>query len=101
MEIKTRRTKKMKSKDIKSLKKLRSRKKIISRQIEECEEIMLEDYAALTQPASNFVQSMNNIGFDSNFLFNSGFFKFALNAKRVVDMVKLGIAVYKDYKKQV
>lgn len=89
----------MKSKNIKSLKKLRLRKKAISRQIEECEEIMLEDYAALTQPVSNFVHSMGENEFNSDMHFNRGFFKFALNVKRMVDMVRLGIAVYKDYKK--
>jgi len=89
----------MKSKNIKSLKKLAQRKKQIKREAEACEDLMLENYAILPQPVSNFVHTVQNKEFDSDMQFDGGLLKLALNAKRLMDMARLGIAVYNDYKK--
>ena len=90
----------MKNENIKSLKKLALRKKAIEKEIKECEESIMDNYVALTQPVSNFVQSVCDNKNEDNPRFEGGIYKFALNTKRVVNMVRLGVAVYRDYSNQ-
>jgi len=89
----------MKGKGIKSLKKLTLRKKTIEKEMKECEELIIDNYVALTQPVSNFVQSVCSNSPENNPHVEGGIYKLALNGKRIVDMVRIGIAVYRDYKK--
>lgn len=88
----------MKDNKIRSLKSLMRRKESVARELQECEEQITNDYMALTQPVSNLVHSFQRNEYDGDLPFN-GVYKFALNAKRVVDIVRLGASIYNDYRK--
>ena len=93
-----RRITKMKSKNIRSLKKLRQRKEQILTKLAKCEEQITDDYLALTQPISSLIHSTHDAECNEDLPF-AGVHKLVLNSKRVVDILKLGISVYNDYRK--
>lgn len=88
----------MKTENINSLKALKRRKERVVKEMGRCEDRLMDDYQAMTQPVANLVNSVREGEYDGGLPLD-GMYKFALNAKRVVDMVRLGVSVYKDYRK--
>lgn len=92
------RRKKMKSNNINSLDDLIKRKKNVRKEMLACENQMVDEYYAFAHPVSNLVHLIQNKKNNRSFV-ASGFYKFALNTKRVMDIVRLGTSIYNDYKK--
>ncbi|NDV46998.1 hypothetical protein D0T49_08050 [Paludibacter sp. 221] len=88
----------MKNKNIKSVYDLKRRKEKLVKEMSKCEEQMMDDYLALTQPVSDVIHSFQDNEFNNEVPLQ-GVYKLALNAKRVLDIVRLGASIYNDYKK--
>ncbi len=93
-----RRTPMKKNENIDSLKALKMRKMRVARELNRCEDRLMDDYIAMTQPVTSLVNSVRNGEYEGDLPLD-GMYKFALNAKRVVDMFRLGYSIYKDYRK--
>lgn len=84
---------------IDSLKALRLRKVRLAREINRCENRLEDEYLTLTQPVTHLVHTVQSGEYDGSLPLD-GLYKFAVNAKRLADMVRIGAAIYQDYRKK-
>ncbi len=84
---------------IDSLKALRLRKVRLAREINRCENRLEDEYLTLTQPVTHLVHTVQAGEYDGSLPLD-GLYKFAVNAKRLADMVRIGAAIYQDYRKK-
>ena len=85
---------------IDSLKSLRRQKSKINRKLKRCEVEIVEDYYELIHPFAKG-NLVSFVGGEYNELPSpvSGVYKFVLNARRFVEIVKMGKSIYMDYKR--
>lgn len=84
--------------NIRSLDELRQRKYEVRRITREFEEDIVDDFYSLTHPFSN-IQSSFRIFKDLSPSYNRGIVKLIVNGRRLIEMVKLGTSIIRDFKK--
>ncbi len=90
--------KNMNKNNIRSLDSLIKRKRYIRRQTKKYEEQISDDFFSLAHPFTGFVNTVNNCECEEDIPV-TGVYKVALNAKRIVDILRLGFSIYCDVRK--
>lgn len=100
MKMKTTKTKSKNSPKIDSLQSLRKRKAKVKRKLARCEAEIVENYYDLVQPfAAQNLASFAGGEYDELPASVSKVYKFVLNAKRLTEIVRMGRAIYLDYRR--
>lgn len=88
----------MNTEPIRSLKTLKQRKVRLAREMARCESRLSDGCHALTRHSTRAFRTVRTAPADDNLPLNN-LYRLTLNIKRLVDMFRLGMAIYRDYRK--